>query len=121
MKKPKHWGILFRWVSWWVGAHWSSKNRRLCLNLVPMVTIWITWSGGRVPLEGFDICRTDDQWKAKYDLLARAADFIGPKSTPTECKHDHKLQGTGAVFYQSVGLLQCGQCGGWQKIRKPVR
>lgn len=38
-----------------------------------------------------------------------------------ECSHKHKLQGTGAIFYQSVGLLQCSICEGWQFIRKPVK
>ena len=37
-----------------------------------------------------------------------------------ECLHDHKRIGTGAVFYQSVGLLQCADCKGWQLIRKPI-
>lgn len=36
----KHFGILFRLGSFWIGAHWSSENRRLCVNLVPCVTIW---------------------------------------------------------------------------------
>lgn len=37
-----------------------------------------------------------------------------------ECLHDHQLIGTGAVFYQSTGLLQCNHCKGWQLIRKPI-
>lgn len=42
-------GILLRWGSVWVGAHWSTANRRLCVNLVPCVTLWITLPGGRAP------------------------------------------------------------------------
>jgi len=42
-------GILFRWGSCWIGAHWSPANRRLCINLVPCVTIWIVGAGGVVP------------------------------------------------------------------------
>lgn len=42
-------GILFRPGSLWVGAHWSKGNRRLCINLIPCVTIWITLRGGVVP------------------------------------------------------------------------
>lgn len=42
-------GILCRWASGWIGAHWSPYNRRLCLNLVPFVTLWLTLPGGKVP------------------------------------------------------------------------
>jgi len=42
-------GILFRWGSCWIGAHWSPGNRRLCINLVPFVTFWITAPGGATP------------------------------------------------------------------------
>lgn len=35
------------------------------------------------------------------------------------CTCQHKLQGTG-VFYQSVGLIQCANCKGWQQVRKPI-
>lgn len=42
-------GLLFRWGSLWIGAHWSPYNRRLCINLVPCVTFWITAPGGVVP------------------------------------------------------------------------
>ena len=52
-------------------------------------------------------------------LTERARTFSG-EADPKPCTHDHKLQGTGAVFYQSVGLLQCAICGGWQLIKKPI-
>lgn len=42
-------GMLFRPGSLWVGAHWSSHNRRLCVNVVPCVTLWLTWPEGRRP------------------------------------------------------------------------
>ncbi|WP_323162835.1 hypothetical protein [Stenotrophomonas maltophilia] len=42
-------GLLLRWASGWVGAHWSNYNRRLCVNLLPFVTLWITLPGGKVP------------------------------------------------------------------------
>lgn len=35
------------------------------------------------------------------------------------CQHKHKLQGTASFFY-SEGYLKCNECGGYQKIRKPV-
>lgn len=42
-----HAGIVFRPGSVWLGAHWSKFNRRLCLNLLPMLTIWFTLPGGK--------------------------------------------------------------------------
>ena len=35
------------------------------------------------------------------------------------CQHKHKLQGTASFFY-SEGYLKCNECGGYQKIRKPI-
>jgi len=42
-------GILIRPGSCWIGAHWSAYNRRLCINLLPCVTIWIVIPGGKTP------------------------------------------------------------------------
>lgn len=54
------WGILFRWQSFWIGAHWSPYNRRLCVNLVPFITVWVTApKGGITPKQGKDIYRSD--------------------------------------------------------------
>lgn len=53
-------------------------------------------------------------------LLEAARDF-SEEVQPKECTCDHKLQSTGAVFFQSVGLLHCSVCCGWQLIRKPVK
>ena len=52
-------------------------------------------------------------------LTERARTFSGERR-PKTCRHKHKLQGTGAVFYQGSGLLQCALCGGWQLIKKPI-
>ena len=35
--------------SFWIGAHWSEHNRRLCINLIPCVTIWVVLKGGKFP------------------------------------------------------------------------
>jgi len=43
------WGFIFRWGSGWVGYHWSPRERRLCINLLPWTTFWITAPGGEVP------------------------------------------------------------------------
>ena len=42
-------GVLARWGSFWLGAHWSPYNRRLCINLLPCVTFWIALPGGFTP------------------------------------------------------------------------
>lgn len=52
-------------------------------------------------------------------VLDRVKTFSGEDS-PTVCLCDHKLQGTGAVFFQSIGSLKCTRCKGWQFIRKPI-
>lgn len=42
-------GVLFRLRSLWVGVHYSPKNRRFCINVVPCITFWITLEGGITP------------------------------------------------------------------------
>jgi len=42
-------GVLFRLSSLWIGVHWSPFNRRLCVNVMPCVTVWIALPGGNVP------------------------------------------------------------------------
>ncbi len=44
-----YWGMLINSASLWIGAHWRSHNKRLCLNLIPCVTLWITLPGGNTP------------------------------------------------------------------------
>lgn len=44
-------GMLARVGSFWIGVHWSPYNKRLCINLVPCVTIWVTFKGGNIPKE----------------------------------------------------------------------
>lgn len=38
--------VIFRKGSLWIGAHWSPKNRRWCINLLPCVTIRVVLKGG---------------------------------------------------------------------------
>jgi len=42
-------GVRFRWGSAWIGAHWSPHNKRLCINVIPCVRIWIVGAGGIGP------------------------------------------------------------------------
>ena len=42
-------GMLFRWASLWVGVHYSSYNRRFCINPIPCVTVWVVLKGGVTP------------------------------------------------------------------------
>jgi hypothetical protein len=42
-------GAVLNWRAFWIGAHWGSINRRLCVNLLPFVTLWLTFPGGTEP------------------------------------------------------------------------
>lgn len=42
-------GALFNPYAFWLGAHYSAYNKRLCINVLPMLTIWIVFDGGTVP------------------------------------------------------------------------
>lgn len=58
---------------------------------------------------------------AGEELSARVRDFRPGAKIVWECLCDHRLTDTGGVFYQSVGLLECSICGGWQAIRKGIK
>jgi len=53
-------------------------------------------------------------------LQQRVEQFSGKPNART-CRHKHKFQGTGGVFFHSMGILQCSRCFGWQLIRKPIK
>ncbi|MCK9606225.1 MAG: hypothetical protein M0R33_07205 [Methylomonas sp.] len=42
-------GWLFRPGSLWIGVHCSAYNKRLCINLLPCVTVWVVMPGGFAP------------------------------------------------------------------------
>lgn len=42
-------GLLFNWRAFWVGGHYSKKDKRLCINLVPCLTLWWAKPGGKLP------------------------------------------------------------------------
>jgi len=42
-------GLLVNWRALWVGAHYSPAHKRLCVNLLPGVTLWWTRPGGQLP------------------------------------------------------------------------
>lgn len=42
-------GVLFNPGAWWLGVHYSPFNRRVCVTLIPMLTLWFTFRGGRAP------------------------------------------------------------------------
>jgi hypothetical protein len=35
--------------AFWIGAHYSTDTKRLCIQLVPFLTICIVGEGGQVP------------------------------------------------------------------------
>lgn len=49
IQRAVFWGVLARSGSAWVGYHYSPYNRRVCINLVPCVTVWFTLPGGVLP------------------------------------------------------------------------
>lgn len=53
--------------------------------------------------------------------LTRTVRRFSGEERPKLCECKHRLFGSGAMFYQSVGLLQCANCGGWQRIKKPIK
>lgn len=42
-------GLLFNSGAWWVGAHYSRHDKRLCVNLIPCLTVWVALPGGKLP------------------------------------------------------------------------
>jgi hypothetical protein len=44
-------GVLFNPHALWIGAHYSSYNKRVCINLVPFVTVWVCARDGIVPVK----------------------------------------------------------------------
>ena len=51
-------------------------------------------------------------------VLQRAKSFSGEEN-PRYCFHIHQRRGTG-IFYNSVELIQCLECLGWQSIRRVI-
>lgn len=43
------WGVKFNMSAAWLGGHWSKWNRRLCFNILPCVTVWVAFPGGKRP------------------------------------------------------------------------
>lgn len=42
-------GIMTRLGSGWIGYHWSKTHKRLCINIIPFLTIWFVGRGGSIP------------------------------------------------------------------------
>jgi len=42
-------GLLFRLGSFWVGVHYSPQRKRVCINVLPCITVWIVMKGGDLP------------------------------------------------------------------------
>jgi len=42
-------GLKINFGAAWIGFHWSFYNRRICINIVPFVTVWVAFTGGRTP------------------------------------------------------------------------
>lgn len=44
-------GIKLSFAHAWLGIHWCKFNKRVCITLIPFVTIWIAFKGGFRPRE----------------------------------------------------------------------
>lgn len=42
-------GFIFNLTSAWIGIHYSKRERRVCINILPCLTFWITRKGGTLP------------------------------------------------------------------------
>jgi len=41
--------LLVQGGAFWIGAHYSTDTKRLCIQLVPFLTLCIVFEGGQVP------------------------------------------------------------------------
>ncbi len=48
-KGVEDWGILWQSGAVWIGWHYSPYEKRVCINLIPCVTVWLMFEGGRIP------------------------------------------------------------------------
>jgi hypothetical protein len=42
-------GLLWNWRAVWIGWHHSKRDKRLCVNVVPFLTVWYVKPGGMLP------------------------------------------------------------------------
>lgn len=42
-------GVLFNPAAFWIGAHYSEYHQRLCINLLPCLTVWVCGPKGMLP------------------------------------------------------------------------
>ena len=80
-------GVLFGKGSWWVGVHWSSYNRRFCINLLPYLTIWIVLKGGEHTMK--PRLRYDSYWRTWPWAVWENGMCIGIGKTPSDAWLDY--------------------------------
>ena len=49
VRRASSWGILLNPHAWWLGVHYSPRDKRFCINLFPCLTVWVAKEGGREP------------------------------------------------------------------------
>ena len=42
-------GVLFNPAALWVGVHYSHYHQRVCINLLPCLTVWVCGPRGELP------------------------------------------------------------------------
>lgn len=45
----RHVGLLINWRAFWIGWHYGKEARRLCINVLPCVTLYYVRPGGTLP------------------------------------------------------------------------
>lgn len=45
-------GFLFNIRACWIGAHYSVFNKRLCINILPCLTLYFVAANGNLPCRG---------------------------------------------------------------------
>lgn len=61
--------FLFQEGAFWIGAHYSSDTKRLCINPVPFLTLCLVFEGGQVPRQIRDRINTEYHKKNYADFL----------------------------------------------------
>lgn len=111
-------GILFRPQSFWIGCHWSPKNKRFCLNILPFITFWLVSEGGIEPKQGYNLYR-NDAFTTFGRLLCK---FKIHSWSYRVCPSTHLQFPTNNQPYRyqkkHKECVCCGKKGGWTEICK---
>jgi len=87
-------GILFNPLAFWVGGHINPHSKRLCINILPCVTIWFVLKGGTVPRAR--------PWYV-VNRIAEIQEAIGTEAFPGHAEFE---RGYNAAAYNEINWLR---------------